>query len=76
MKLVADAHGRLTAAKHFRPGTAFDLSLQSDGSYRLIELVEKKNPRAKLVRKKGQTLLVGPRTTTLADIQKAMEEFP
>ena len=76
MKLVADAHGRLAAAKHFRPGTAFDLSLQSDGTYRLAELVEKKNPRAKLVREKGRTLLVTGRRVTLADTQKALEEFP
>jgi len=76
MKLVADAHGRLTAAKYFRPGTAFDLSVQSDGSYRLCELMEKKNPPAKLIRQNGQTLLVGARQTTLADIQKAVEEFP
>lgn len=76
MKLVADTHGRLTAAKHFRPGTAFDLSLQTDGSYRLIELVEKKNPPAKLVREKGKTLLVTSRPVTLADTQKALEEFP
>jgi hypothetical protein len=76
MKLVADAHGRLTAAKHFRPGTAFDLSLQTDGTYRLVELVEKKNPPGKLVRKNGRTLGVTARPVTLADTQKALEDFP
>jgi hypothetical protein len=76
MKLVADAHGRLTAAKYFRPGTAFDLSVQPDGSYRLCELVEKRNPPAKLVREKGRTLLVSHRPVTVADTQKALEEFP
>ena len=76
MKLVADAHGRLTAAKHFRPGTAFDLSLQVDGSYRLVELVEKKNPPARLIRKGGKTLMVTARPVTLADTQKALEDFP
>jgi hypothetical protein len=76
MKLVADAHGRLTAAKYFRPGTAFDLSVQADGSYRLCELVEKKNPPAKLVRENGHTLLVSHGRVTLADTQKALEKFP
>jgi hypothetical protein len=76
MKLVADAHGRLTAAKHFRPGTAFDLSPQADGSYRLVELVEKKNPPGKLIRKNGKTLMVTARPVTLADTQKALEDFP
>jgi hypothetical protein len=76
MKLVADAHGRLTAAKHFRPGTAFDLSPQADGSYRLVELVEKKNPPGKLIRKNGKTLGVTARTVTLEDTQKALEDFP
>jgi hypothetical protein len=76
MKLVADAHGRLTAAKHFRPGTAFDLSPQPDGSYRLVELVERKNPPGKLIRKNGKTLMVTARPVTLADTQNALEEFP
>jgi len=44
MKLVADSRGRLTAADLFRPGTAFDASPQSDGSIRIVELVEKKFP--------------------------------
>ena len=76
MKLVADAHGRLTAAKHFRPGTAFDLSPMPDGSYRLCELVEKKPEPAKLVREKGRTLLVSARPVTLADTQAALIDFP
>lgn len=76
MKPAADAHGRLTAAKYFRPGTAFDLSLQSDDSYRLVELIEKKNPPAKLIREKGKTLLVTKRTVTLEDTQKVLEDFP
>ena len=76
MKLVADAHGRLTAAKHFRPGTAFDLSPQADGSFRLCELVEKKNPPAKIIRKNGRTLLVAARSVTLADTRQALENFP
>ena len=76
MKLVADAHGRLTAAKHFRPGTAFDLSPQPDGSDRLVELVEKKNPPGKLIRKNGKTLGVTARPASLEDTQKALADFP
>ena len=76
MKLVADAHGRLTAAKYFRPGTAFNLSELPDGRLVLCELVEKKNPPAKLIRERGRTLLVAGRTVSLDDTQKALEEFP
>ena len=52
MKLVADSRGRLTAAELFRPGTAFDVSRQPDGTIRLAELVEKEVPvvRAKVNR--------------------------
>ena len=76
MKLVADAHGRLTAAKHFRPGTAFDLTPQPDGSYHLCELEEKKPQPARLIREQGKTLLVSARPVTLADTQNALLEFP
>lgn len=76
MKLVADAHGRLTAAKLFRPGTAFDATPMPDGSIRIVELVEKRSPRARIVRRHGRTLLESERTFTPADVQKALEEFP
>ena len=48
MKLIADSRGRLTAADLFRPNTAFDASVQPDGSIRVVELVEKKVPVVKV----------------------------
>lgn len=54
MKLVADSRGRLTAADLFRPNTAFDATPQSDGSIRIIELVEKKVPVVRAVKIKGR----------------------
>lgn len=36
----------------FRPGTAFDVTRQADGSFRVVELVEKAVPVIKL--KKGR----------------------
>ena len=51
MKLIADSRGRLAAREIFRPGIAFDVTQQPDGSIRIIELVEKKVPVVRL--KKG-----------------------
>ena len=48
MKIVTDSRGRLAARKYFRPGAAFEVSRQPDGSIRLIELVEKEVPLVKV----------------------------
>ena len=50
MKLIADSRGRLAAMEIFRPGTVFDVSRQPDGSFRVIELVEKEVPVVKLTK--------------------------
>lgn len=76
MKLVADAHGRLCARELFPPSTAFNATRQPDGSIRLIELVEKRPPAARLVKEGGRTCLTSDRTVTLEDTQRALEEFP
>jgi hypothetical protein len=44
MKLIADSRGRLAARQIFRPGKAFDVTPQPDGSIRIMELVEKEVP--------------------------------
>ena len=76
MKLVADSRGRLTAADLFRPNTAFDASPQPDGSIRIVELVEKKATRARIVRRGGRMYLTNGRKITLADCQRVQEDFP
>ena len=48
MKLIADSRGRLAAMELFRTGTAFDVTRQADGSFRVVELVEKAVPLVKL----------------------------
>jgi hypothetical protein len=53
MKLIADARGRLAAMGIFRPGTAFDVSRQPDGSFRVMELVEKEVPVVKFKKGRG-----------------------
>jgi hypothetical protein len=55
MKLIADSRGRLTAADLFRPNTAFDATMQPDGSIRVVALVEKKVPVVKVKRNKDGT---------------------
>ncbi len=55
MKLVADSRGRLTAADLFRPNTAFDVSVQPDGSIRVVELVEKEVPVVRVKRNRDGT---------------------
>ena len=47
MKLVSDDKGRLTCSELFPPRTAFDASVQPDGSIRILELVEKQVPLAR-----------------------------
>jgi hypothetical protein len=58
MKLVADSRGRLTATNLFRPGAAYDASPQSDGSIRIIQLVEAEVSVVEPVEKDG--LLLSP----------------
>lgn len=41
-----------------------------------MELVEKKGEPGRLIRKKGKTLMVTARPVTLADTQRALEDFP
>ena len=48
MKAVADSKGRLTAIQYFKPGKAFDISQQEDGSVRVIELAEREVPTARV----------------------------
>jgi|BarGraIncu01121A_1022015.scaffolds.fasta_scaffold61751_1 hypothetical protein len=76
MKIIADSRGRLTAADLFPAHTAFDARKLPDGSIRLIELVEKPLPKARIVTRGGRKLLTNDRIVTLADTQQAMEEFP
>jgi hypothetical protein len=76
MKLVADSRGRLAAREIFRPGAAFDVAFQPDGTIRVVELTEKKHLPARLVRQGGRTVLASERTFTDSDVQKALEEFP
>ena len=58
MKLIADKRGRLTSAELFRPGTAFNVERLSDGSIRIVELVEKTAPLVSPVRTKEGFLML------------------
>jgi len=52
VKLTADSRGRLSAMELIQPGLAFYVTRQPDGSFRVIELVERKVPVVRL--KKGR----------------------
>jgi hypothetical protein len=43
---------------------------------RFSRLVEKKAPRARIVRRGGRMYLTNGRKITLADCQRALEDFP
>ena len=58
MKLVADKNGRICSAELFPPRTAFDATLQPDGSVRVVELVEKNAPLVKPVRTREGFLML------------------
>jgi hypothetical protein len=72
MKLIAGSRGRLAAMEIFRPGTVFDVTRQPDGSFRVIELVEKEVPVVRL-KKRVDGVFVCPkplsRKTILATIR-------
>ena len=71
MKLIADSRGRLAAMEIFRPGTAFDVTRQADGSFRVVELVEKEVPVVKL--KKGRDgLFYSPVTLSRETVRAAI----
>ena len=55
----------------FRPGTPFDVTRQSDGSLRVIELVEKKVPVVKLKRDRNGCF-IAPRFLTREQIRAAI----
>ena len=63
MKLIADARGRLTAAELFKPGKAFDVSPMPDGSIRIVELVEKVVPTAKIKFNRDGTMVCSRRVS-------------
>lgn len=54
MKLIADFSGRLTAINLFRPNTAFEVTVQPDGSVRLVPL-RRRVPMVKVKRNKDGT---------------------
>lgn len=54
MKLIADEKGRLACRELFGVRKVFSAERQSDGSIRLVELVEKQVPVVKPVRVKGR----------------------
>ena len=61
MKLIADSRGRLTSAELFQPGKAFDASVMSDGSIRIVELVEKSVPIAEIKFNRDGTIVCSQR---------------
>lgn len=71
MKLIADSRGRLATREFFRPGPAFDVSRQPDGSFRVIELVEKEVPVVKL-KKRADGLFESPAPLSRAAVLAAL----
>jgi len=76
MRLTADDKGRLTSKEAFPPGTTFSVTIEPDGSRRLVELVEKSSPPARLVRRQGRTYLETSHRITNLDVQRELEAFP
>jgi hypothetical protein len=75
VKLKADNQGRIACREFFPPKAAFEVTRQSDGSIRVVELVESK-PKSRLVRRKGRTYIETDRPITNEDVAAAMAEFP
>lgn len=71
MKVVADSRGRLAAMQYFRPGKAFDISPLPDGALRVVELVEREVPVAK-VKFKADGNFECPRLMSRAEIRAAL----
>ncbi len=58
MKLIADENGRLACKELFTPRKPFSAERQSDGSIRVVELVEKEVPLVQPVRTKEGFLML------------------
>jgi hypothetical protein len=56
VKLQADECGRITSAELFKPKTVFDVTVQPDGSIRLVEL-QKESPILQPERTRGGFLI-------------------
>jgi len=76
MKLTADDQGRIACRALFPPRKVIDAAKQPDGSMRVVEWVEKRAPRAKLVRRGKRTYLQSDRAISNAEIDAVMSQFP
>ena len=76
MTVTADAKKRVVLPP-VNPGDRFDVELTGDGKVVLTPLIRDERPvRAKLVRKHGYCLAVGPRPISQDQVRAAMDEFP
>lgn len=76
MRVSTDDRCRLQSRELFKPNTRYEGEFAADGSIRLVELVEKRAPKARLVRRKGRTFLESDSEITSADVAAVMEVFP
>ena len=78
MILVADDKGRLASREFFTPKQAFNVSKESDGSIRVVELEEKplRPANVRFVKENGYTVGISDRTVSLETIKELLAEFP
>ena len=76
MRLSSDDRCRLQSRELFKPNTRYEGEVAADGSIRIVELVEKLVPQARLVRRCGRTFLESHKEITSADVAAVMEVFP
>ena len=78
MILVADDKGRLASREFFTPKQAFNVSKESDGSIRVVELEEKplRPAKVRFEKRNGRTVGVSDRKVSLETIKELLADFP
>ena len=75
MRVSSDDRCRVQSRELFKPNTRYEGEVRPDGIH-LVELAEKRAAPARLIRRKGRTLIVTERQITDEDVRRAMESFP
>lgn len=76
VKLTTDERGRLGSRDLFKPNTSYDGQKTPSGQIVFVELVPRRPPQARLVRRGGRTYIESDHQVTNEDTAAVMAEFP
>jgi hypothetical protein len=74
MTVIADNKKRVVLPT--KPGERFDIQIINSDKFVLTRLAPVEQPRPRLMKKNGRTVLKGARKLTQAEVNRELEEFP